>query len=72
MFNPFPAPVMEAFLGNLAASLDRRPRQLRLIYFFPVCHDEVIASGLFEEAKEVDVENTHPYAIYAHQATVTI
>jgi predicted RNA methylase len=67
MFNPFPASVMEAVMRNLAASLARAQRTITLIYFFPVCHDTIWSSGLFQRTVEVDVKFTHPYRVYVHQ-----
>jgi SAM-dependent methyltransferase len=70
MFNPFPAAVMTEVMNNLAASLSRKPRQLTVIYLFPVCHDVLVQSGLLRKQRELDVKFTHPYFIYAHGAPV--
>ena len=66
MFNPFPASVMQDVTKNLARSLARAPRRLTLIYFFPVCHDVIMGSGLFRKDREIDVKFSHPYSIYVH------
>jgi Methyltransferase domain len=47
MHNPFYGEIFKAVLANLIASLDRRPRRLRLIYKQPVEHDLVVGSGRF-------------------------
>jgi len=67
MFNPFPSSVMATVMTNLAASLRREPRRATVIYFFPVCHDVLIESDLFETVTEVDVNSSHPYHIYVHE-----
>lgn len=66
MFNPFPAAVMRHVVANLVDSVRRRPRPLTIIYFFPVCHDVIMASGLFASETAVDVQFTHPYHLYVH------
>jgi SAM-dependent methyltransferase len=45
--NPVDGPLFDAMLANVIASLDRRPRPLRLIYHMPKEHDRVMASGRF-------------------------
>lgn len=68
MFNPFPNKVMRDVMKNVAASLIRRPRQLTVIYHFPVCGDVVANSGLFTTDKAFDVGLTHPYRVFVHPA----
>lgn len=69
MFNPFPAEVMVSVMNNLAESLRRAPRTLTVIYFFPVCDQVLIDSGLFDEQQDLNVGATHPYRIYTHKFT---
>lgn len=45
MFNPFRGETMERVCANMAASLRRAPRRLRLIYLQPEEHDTLIAHG---------------------------
>jgi len=52
MFNPFSAEVMAKFLDNLARSVCRAPRQLKIIYCNPVCHDQIVAGGKFTQLGE--------------------
>lgn len=47
MYNPFDETVMTTVMDNLAASLEERPRPLRLIYHNPVCHSVIVAQGRF-------------------------
>ena len=35
-FDPFTGPVFEAVLGKLEASVDRRPRRIRIVYLVPI------------------------------------
>jgi SAM-dependent methyltransferase len=51
MFDPFRGKTMDAVLRNLIASMDQRPRRVRLIYVNPVEGDHVLASGRFRLAK---------------------
>jgi tRNA1(Val) A37 N6-methylase TrmN6 len=66
MFNPFPEAVTAQVMKNLRASLKRKPRKLTMIYFFPVCHDVIMQSGLFIKEMEIATKFTHPYFIYVH------
>jgi SAM-dependent methyltransferase len=57
LFNPFPEPVFCEVLGRLRASLERRPRRLRLIYRTPEQHDRILGAG-FREVKRVVIRRT--------------
>lgn len=46
--NPFPKPVMEGFLKCLKASVERRHREMLVIYHYPTCEDAYLEAG-FEE-----------------------
>ncbi len=48
MYNPFGGQVMRGALDQVAASLERRPRRLRLIYFHPKHKGELRATQRFE------------------------
>ncbi|HUI57765.1 MAG TPA: class I SAM-dependent methyltransferase [Bryobacteraceae bacterium] len=45
LFNPFPALVMNSVLGNIAASLRRQPRVVRVLYRNPACYELLLAFG---------------------------
>jgi SAM-dependent methyltransferase len=47
MFNPFRGAAFSAMLERVGESLDRRPRQLTLIYANPKCAPEILATGRF-------------------------
>lgn len=47
MFNPFKGELFERVIANMLASLDRRPRRLRLIYVQPEEHERLVATGRF-------------------------
>ncbi len=68
MFNPFPASVMQEVLDNLAVSFARKPRDLTLIYYYPVCDDVVMRSGLFRIVKKMTFPFSHPFFVYRHHA----
>jgi SAM-dependent methyltransferase len=42
LFDPFTGPVFDAALGALLASVDRRPRLLRIVYLVPVELDRIL------------------------------
>jgi SAM-dependent methyltransferase len=46
-FNPFSAKVMKDVMKNIEKSLHNVPRALTIIYFNPVCHKEIMESGIF-------------------------
>jgi cyclopropane fatty-acyl-phospholipid synthase-like methyltransferase len=64
MFNPFPCSVMSGFLQNIAASLTRRPRLLRLIYAHPICHDLIVETQLFHLVKTFPFHNAAGYSFH--------
>jgi len=48
LYNPFDAPIFEAFIDNLIADLQERPRRLEIIYNNPKCAEILDASPAFE------------------------
>jgi tRNA1(Val) A37 N6-methylase TrmN6 len=52
LFHPFFAEVMVQFMDNLALSLCRRPRRLRIIYCNPVYHEHIVSAGTFSKVCE--------------------
>lgn len=46
-FDPFGGATLDAVLASIVASLDRRPRRIRLIYVRPRCGSVVLATGRF-------------------------
>jgi hypothetical protein len=69
MYNPFPCNVMSDVLCNVSESLKRKPRSLTLIYKNPVCHGEIIDSGLFSLQREYKFRKCHhPFRVYYHPA----
>ena len=67
MYNPFSQVVMTKVMQNLAVSLKRSPRKLTVIYFYPVYHEAIIQSGLFQTAVEIQAKFTHSCRIYVHE-----
>lgn len=70
MFNPFPCAVVKRVLANLAVSLARAPRCLTLIYNNPVCHETIMASGLFRVDHEFTFRNDGDavFRVYIHDS----
>jgi hypothetical protein len=51
--NPFTGDIFATVLDHLLASVDRNPRPLRLIYFNPVEHDRLMATGRCRVVKRI-------------------
>jgi SAM-dependent methyltransferase len=51
MYNPFRGEVFEAVVARLIESVDRHPRQVRLIYLNPKEHDHLMATGRFRQVR---------------------
>lgn len=47
MFNPFRGPVFDTAVAQLLASVNRKPRAVRLIYRKPTEHDRLMRTGRF-------------------------
>jgi hypothetical protein len=57
--HPFPAPVLESVLTNLAASLREHPRKLLLVYANALLENVVLAAGFLRK-----IGGTHQYSIF--------
>ncbi|HSZ14937.1 MAG TPA: class I SAM-dependent methyltransferase [Solirubrobacteraceae bacterium] len=51
LFNPFWDETFKGMLDRVLESLDRRPRQLTVIYANPTCAAELLATGRFERVR---------------------
>jgi hypothetical protein len=58
MFNPFMGGVFDEMVAKVTESLIRKPRPLRVIYFYPIMHDALIDAGFF-------LEKHYRHALYA-------
>jgi SAM-dependent methyltransferase len=47
LFNPFQGPILDAAVASLIASVDRRPRTVRVIYRADARHDRLTPTGRF-------------------------
>jgi SAM-dependent methyltransferase len=65
MNNPFPCDVVEEVMINVSNSLMRNPRDLTMIYRWPICRKEVMESSLFEEIDDFSIAKI-PYCINRH------
>jgi SAM-dependent methyltransferase len=52
LYNPFRGSIFEQFLGQVSATLDRRPRRLRLVYRTPFEHGRLLQTGRFTLIRE--------------------
>jgi SAM-dependent methyltransferase len=66
-YNPFPWTVMRQVMRNIHASLERRPRNMTIIYKNPMCHEELAADPAFAKVREFDHSDTE-FHIYAHKS----
>jgi 16S rRNA G966 N2-methylase RsmD len=65
MYNPFPCEVMKRVMINLAASLEHAPRPMTIVYRKPLCHEVIMASGLFEAGPEQRQRpDVHTWRVY--------
>ena len=65
MYNPFPCEVMTHVMANLSASLEHAPRPMTIVYRKPLCHEVILASGLFEAgAEQRPRPDVHPWRVY--------
>jgi SAM-dependent methyltransferase len=71
MYNPFPCGVMRHVLANLAASWARAPRPLTIVYRNPLCHDVIVASGLFHAGDERHPDE-HTWRVYTSKSQAAV
>ena len=53
VFNPFTGPVFQAAIDELIASVDRRPRSVRLLYSNPREHERLMQIGRVRLVREI-------------------
>jgi hypothetical protein len=53
MYNPFRGETFSAAIERLIASVDRRPRRVRIVYVNPLEHDRLIATGRIELVRKI-------------------
>jgi SAM-dependent methyltransferase len=66
LYHPFPCNVVAEVMVNIAESLERTDRALTFVYMNPVCHDTVLASGLFAGYREFRARDK--CRVYLHNA----
>jgi SAM-dependent methyltransferase len=69
LYNPFTGLLFARFLERLLASLERRPRPLRLVYNYPFEHDHVIGTGRF---RPIDLSHSYWPAWYRRPGYVIL
>ena len=67
MYNPFLDVVMESVVANIQRSLERKPRDLKIIYLRPKCHDLLMRTSLFQEVTEYPCKDT-TVRVYTHRS----
>lgn len=50
--NPFSGNILDKVLQNIILSVEKKPRQVGLIYYHPKCHHQVMNTGRFQVIKE--------------------
>jgi SAM-dependent methyltransferase len=63
MYNPFPCAVMREVMMHLTRSLKRAPRSVTVVYRHALCHEVIMASGLFE-AEAAQYPDQHTWRVY--------
>jgi SAM-dependent methyltransferase len=53
LYNPFTGNTFATVIDRLLASVDRRPRRLRIVYANPVEHEQLMATGRVRLARRV-------------------
>lgn len=61
-YNPFSGSVFETVLLNIIHSYERKKRKIRMIYINTICHDMIMASGIFKLEKQIEVNHFIPLA----------
>lgn len=61
-YNPFSGSVFESVLLNIMDSYKRKQRKIRIIYINTICHDMIMASGIFKLEKQIEVNHFIPLA----------
>jgi SAM-dependent methyltransferase len=64
MYNPFPEVVLRSVIGNLSVSVERRRRNLTLIYKNPVFHAIIVSAGFRQIGETLLTHLHHPFRIY--------
>ena len=66
LFNPFEPPIFERAVANLAASLERQPRELRLVLYLPneQYHEAILARPQFQLASRHRFRG-YQFAVYS-------
>lgn len=65
MHDPFRGETLKQVIASIAASFERQPRKIWLIYANPVCSDIVESQGVFEKVAEYRLSPFgDPFAVY--------
>jgi SAM-dependent methyltransferase len=65
-YNPFPCEVMREVMVNLHASLDRRPREVSIVYYNAVCAAEITRGGRFRVTSETADSEGNRILVFSH------
>jgi hypothetical protein len=60
LFNPFMGDAFARSVERIRESLARKPRPLRIIYFYPIMHDRLVEAGF-----RLDTMHRHPLYAWA-------
>jgi len=66
-FNPFPAKVMDTVMRKINQSIQRKDRELIVIYNHPVYHEMIINQGVFSRIAVYPAEWNHQMNIYSNK-----
>lgn len=57
LFNPFHSEIMKEVITKIEESLITSPRKVIIIYKNPMCHENIVKSGIFKKINEFKSEN---------------
>jgi len=61
MYNPFPSIVMKKVLNQIINVLKEKESSVKIIYFNPECHEDIIATGYFFEIDKYSADGKRIY-----------
>lgn len=65
-YNPFPSVVVRTVVANIQASLERKPRDITVIYYNAQCVDDFMACGRFDLVREAFDDERNRSVILRH------
>jgi SAM-dependent methyltransferase len=67
MYNPFPREIMVGVVGNLKRSIDKRDREVLIIYVNPECDDVIVDQGGFSRVGKFPADWGNEIYVYSNR-----